>query len=75
VWSALFELAVLLLAVWFVSRFIARRLPRSSKPAEPGDYAESPAKLRPRPRQGVGAIALAEPEEDEEPDTYPPRRA
>jgi hypothetical protein len=75
VWSALFELAVSLLAVWFVWRVIAQRLPKSSKPKEPGDYAGSPARLRPRPRRGSGAVALAEPEEDDEQEPSPPRRA
>ena len=74
-WGALFELAVSLLAAWFVWRFIAQRLPKSGKRTEPGDYVGSPARVRPRPRQGAGAVALAEPEEDDEQEPHQPRRA
>jgi hypothetical protein len=59
--SALFELAVGVLAAWMVWRLIAQRL----KPAEPGDPAGVAARLRPRPKSGAGAVALAEPDEDD----------
>ena len=66
-WSEIFELAVVLLAVWLLWRFVAPRIPGSmSKPAEPGDFEGSPARLRPRPKSGAGAVALAEPDEEED---------
>jgi hypothetical protein len=72
VWSVLFELAVVLLAAWFVWRIIAQRFPRPSQPAEPGDYAGTPARLRPRPGSRSGAVALAEPDEDDEEQPFSP---
>ena len=67
-WSALIELAVVLLAAWFVWRLIALRLKLPGQAAEPGpsrdDYAGVPSRLRPRPKFGAGAVALAEPDED-----------
>jgi hypothetical protein len=59
--SALFGLAVVVLAAWLIWRLIAQRL----KPAEPGELAGVTARLRPRPKAGAGAVALAEPDEDE----------
>jgi hypothetical protein len=75
-WSAIFELTVLLLLAWFVWRFVARRLPNPLQPAEPDDRANVPARLRPRPQLNAGAVALAEPDEDEEEPEFvtPPRR-
>ena len=65
--SDFIELAVLLALAWLVLRFVARRLPgRPSQPAEPGDIAGRPARLRPRPGRGSAALALAEPDEDED---------
>lgn len=65
--SALFELGVVLLAVWLVWRLIAQRL---KLPGQTGsgrdDLAGVPARLRPRPKSGAGAVALAEPDEDDE---------
>lgn len=73
--SEVFELVVTVLAAWGVARLIAGRL-KPGEPAEPGDFAHSPAKIGPRPRSGSGAIALAEPdEEDEEMFDQRPRRA
>jgi hypothetical protein len=70
--SAIFEAAVLLLAAWLVWRFVIRRL---RNPAEPDPYAGILARLRPCPKSGAGAVALAEPDEDDEPPfSYPPRR-
>jgi len=64
------ELAILLVAAWFVWWFVSRHI--SGLPgnrglrAEPGDYAGSPARLRPRPGRGSAAVALAEPDDEEE---------
>jgi hypothetical protein len=69
-WSALFEFAVVLAAAWLVVRIIRRAITgsRSAESAEPtpGDFAGSPAKLHPRPKSGAGAIALAEPDDENE---------
>lgn len=65
--TTLLELAVSVLAVWFVWRFILRQLRLPGRSASPGsgqDYADIAARLRPRPKSGAGAIALAEPEDD-----------
>jgi hypothetical protein len=68
--SAMVELAILLLAAWLVARFVGRLisgpLGRPGQPAEPGDFAGHPARLRPRPGRGAAAVALVEPDEEEE---------
>lgn len=78
--SALLELAVVVLAAWFVWRLIAQRLKLPGQPAEPGrdDFAGVPARLRPRPKAGAGAVALEEPDDADEaeeagPDSLPRR--
>lgn len=66
-WSAIFELAVVLLLAWLLWRFIAQRIPgASAQPTEPGDFAGRLARLRPRPKAGAGAVALAEPDEEDD---------
>ena len=66
-WSAIFELAVVLLLAWLLWRFIAPRISGASpQPTEPGDFAGRPASLRPRPKAGAGAVALAEPDEGDD---------
>lgn len=71
--SAVFEFVVVVIAAWFVWRIMTRAM-RPSQPAEPepGDYAGSPARLRPRPKLDSGAVAVAEPEDDEAL-SFPPR--
>ena len=59
-------LIVVLIGAWFVWRFIAIVFGLPRQPAEPEDYAGVPARLRPRPNSDAGAVALAEPEEDDE---------
>lgn len=51
------------------------RMVHPSQPAEsePGDYAGRPALLRPRPKLGAGAVAIAEPDEEDEFQSFPPR--
>lgn len=70
---ALLQVAIILIGVWFVWRVIAglfgpRRRAEPAEPAEHGrdDYAGVPARLRPRPKAGAGAVALARLEDDEE---------
>jgi len=65
-WSAIFELTVLLLLAWFVWSLVARRLPNPLQRKGPDDAANVPAGLRPRPHLNAGAVALAEPDEDDE---------
>ena len=68
--SDLVELAVLLLSAWLVCWFVVRVVGGSlgwpGQSAEPGDYAGRPARLRPRPGRGSAAVALAEPDEEED---------
>ena len=63
--SDFIEFLVFVLVAWFVVRFIARLLPRTQR-SEPGDFAGKFARIRPRPKKGAGAVALAEPDDDEE---------
>jgi hypothetical protein len=69
VWSAAFEFVVTLLATWLVWRVITMLKSRSQS-AEPDSSRDGlagvPSWLRPRPKSGVGAIALAEPDEDDQ---------
>lgn len=66
-WIAIFELAVVLVLGWLLWRLIARRLPFvSARPKEPEDFAGRLAYLRPLPKAGAGAVALAEPDEEDE---------
>lgn len=74
IWSDLFELVVVLLAAWFVWRLVSRMLRSTGNPAEPDNYAGSPARLRPRPKLGAGAVAVAEPDEDDEESSFPSAR-
>jgi hypothetical protein len=53
--------------VIFVCNFIAGLVKSRREPVEPepDDLAGVPARLRPRPKSGAGAIALEEPDDDE----------
>lgn len=76
-WSSLTEWAIFLVVLWMPARLLSQAFSRSDQPAEPDDYAEIPSRLRPRPKRGAGAVALAEPDkEDEELTVHPsiPRR-
>jgi hypothetical protein len=59
------EFAITLLFAWFVLRFLIRvvRRPSDLAETEPGDFGGNPARLRPQPRYGAGAVAVAEPDE------------
>ncbi|CAN5424402.1 hypothetical protein BH10ACI4_BH10ACI4_05720 [soil metagenome] len=65
--SGFVEFTFTLFVLWFVWRFVSSLLRRPTRPAEPeaDDYAGVPARLRPRPKAGAGAIALEEPDNDE----------
>lgn len=72
-WSSLTEWVIFLLVVWMAARVISQALSRPSQPADPDDYAEVPANLRPSPKRGAGAVALAEPDSgDEDLTVHPP---
>jgi hypothetical protein len=62
----------LVVALWLTARIILQALTRPSQPAEPGDTADRMAPLRPRPKSGAAAVALAEPDEDGELTVHPP---
>lgn len=71
---AIFELLIVLAAMWLVWRFIARLL-RPRAPAEPAEepFSEVPASRARGPKGRSGAVAIAEPDDDEISDAYPPR--
>jgi hypothetical protein len=53
--------------VLFVMRFIAQiREMNQHHPTEPDDEAYAHARLKPRPKSDAGAVALEEPDEDDE---------
>jgi len=63
-------LAILGLALWFLSRLL-----RPKAPAEPAEdpFAFVPAPRGMRPKGRSGAVALEEPGEDDPADAFPPR--
>ena len=65
-WSSLTEWVIFLLVAWMAARILSQAVSRPSQPAEPDDRADVPASLRPRPKRGGGAVALAEPDSDDE---------
>ena len=65
-WSSLTEWAIFLIALWLLARLLLQAFSRSDQPAEPDDHAEIPSRQRPRPERGAGAVALAEPDEEDE---------
>lgn len=70
-WSTLTEWVIFLLAVWLTAKMIIRVLSRPAQPAEPDESADVPATLLPRPKYGAGAVALAEPDPDDEMPVHP----
>jgi hypothetical protein len=53
---------IVVLAIYLIWRLLSARVAR---PVEPDDLAGVPARMRPRPKLGAGAVALEEPDEDE----------
>jgi len=78
--SVWWQLAIGIVALWLVLRFVLSRV--TSR--EPAESSEPPPKGRPLagvpspkrrdPQNRSGAVALAEPDEDDEYRSYPPRR-
>ena len=65
-WSGIVGAFFVLLIIIFVWRFVARLFSHES--ATPPDEANVFARVKPRPRSGAGAVALEEPDdEDQEP--------
>lgn len=72
--SVIVQVALLVVLISCVYR-IVRRMLGLSRPTEaepPADYAGSHARLKPRPKRDAGAVALAEPDENEEDLDEPP---
>jgi hypothetical protein len=68
------ELAISVIVIWFVIRFVLSRM----NPREPSESVEDPlagvpAPKRRGPQNRSGAVALAEPDEEDENRSYPPR--
>jgi uncharacterized membrane protein len=66
-WSTIFGWFIVLLIVIFVWRFVARLWVvrhESEEPAEP--EADILARVKPRPNLNAGAVALEEPDDDEQ---------
>jgi hypothetical protein len=63
--SALFEILIAAVAVWFVWRFVSA-LFKPRQPVDPVDdpFAEVPALRKGSPKGRSGAVALEAPEED-----------
>lgn len=63
--SLLFEVAISILVLLFVIRFILRVIGWTAAPAdpEPDALVGRFVRLRPRPTRGRGAVALAEPDD------------
>jgi len=74
--EALLQVLIATLSAWFVWRLI-RRMLRPRAPAEPADdpLADVSAPVRRGPKGLAGAVAVEEPEpeDDDHHDAYPPR--
>jgi len=74
--NAWWQLAIVALVLWFVLRFVRNLF----RPREPSESVEDPLAVVPSPkRRGPqnrsGAVALAEPDEEDEDLSYPPRNS
>jgi hypothetical protein len=65
--SDFIEFVLFVLVAWLVARFVLRLAIRNQPSGqEPGDFEGKLAKIKPRPKHGAGAVALAEPDEEDE---------
>jgi hypothetical protein len=64
--NSIVEALLVLLIVQFVFRYIERIWDSRYHPTEPDDETYVHARLKPRPKLDSGAVALEEPDEDEE---------
>jgi hypothetical protein len=65
-WFGFFVSFFVLLIGIFVWRFVARVWSAPHESASPPDDANVFARVKPRPRSGAGAVALEEPDEEEQ---------
>jgi hypothetical protein len=65
-WNTVIESAAVLSVVVGALRFVARRMGIWGRLTEPNELEGVPARIRPRPTPRSGAVALEEPDEDEE---------
>jgi len=73
--DAWWQLAIVVAIVWLVLRFVRSLF----KPREPSESVEDPlagvpSSKRRGPQNRSGAVALAEPDEEDENRSYPPRK-
>jgi len=65
-WSTILGAIIILVSAVFVWRFVTRVWAyESEEPARPDD-ATVPARIKPRPHLNAGAVALEEPDDDEQ---------
>jgi hypothetical protein len=74
--NAWWQLAIVAVVLWIVLRFV-RNLFRPREPSESVEdpLAGVPSPKRRSPQNRSGAVALAEPDEDDEDRSYPPRNS
>ena len=72
--QAFLQLLIVALVIWAAWALI-RKMLRPGAPAEPSEepFADVSAPLKRNPKGRAGAVAVAEPEEGEDPETFPPR--
>jgi hypothetical protein len=61
-----FDVVVGLILAIAVAYILADIWGRMTRPTEPDEHADVPARLGPRPKSGVSAVALEEPDEGDE---------
>jgi hypothetical protein len=66
VWDTILELIIVLLVLVIVWRFVARTWVLPHQSTEPDDEANVLARIKPRPTRNAGAVALEEPDDEEQ---------
>jgi hypothetical protein len=73
--SIWWQFAIALMVLWVVVRFVRSLLsPREPSESRGDPLAGVPAPKRRGPQSRSGAVALAEPDEDDENRSFPPRK-
>jgi len=67
------QLAIAILALFAVFRFLRKHVRRNPADAVEDPFAGVPATRKRGPGNRSGAVALAEPDEDDDSRSYPPR--
>jgi len=65
-WFGISVSLVVLLVIVFVWRFVTRLWADPHKSASPPETEDVFARLKPRPRSGAGAVALEEPDDEQQ---------